>query len=98
MNDIQLKLNDEGQEAFVIEENGEQVAEMVIGLSGNNVVIYHTEVSEKLEGKGMAKELLMQAVAYAREQHKKIIPLCPFVSVQFKKHPDEYADVWEKKY
>jgi len=35
-------------------------------------------------------------VTYAREKGLKVIPLCPYVSAQFKRHPDTYADVWNK--
>jgi predicted GNAT family acetyltransferase len=35
--------------------------------------------------------------AYARGHHLKVIPLCPFVNAQFKRHPEEYADIWEKR-
>jgi predicted GNAT family acetyltransferase len=35
-------------------------------------------------------------VGYARERKLKIIPLCPYVQAQFKRHPDTYADVWNQ--
>ena len=36
-------------------------------------------------------------VDYARKHDLKVIPLCPYVHAQFKRHPDEYADVWNKQ-
>jgi len=96
MNEIILKLDDNGKGAFVIEENNERIAEMAIGISGENLTVYHTEVSEKLKGKGVASQLLTKMVAYARENKLKVIPLCPYVLAQFKRHPEEYADVWNQ--
>jgi len=70
---------------------------MEIGIGDGRLTAYHTEVSPKAEGKGLAKKLLSHMVAYAREHHLKVIPLCPFVNAQFKRHPEEYADIWEKR-
>ncbi len=75
-------------------EDGEQVGEMVIRINGNNLTVYHTEVAPKAEGKGYAKKLLQAMVDHARTHHLKVIPLCPYVHAQFKRHPEEYADVW----
>ena len=96
MNAIELKLESNGKGAFVIEEDGERIAEMVISVSGNNLTVYHTEVSEKLKGQGVAAQLLSTMVNYAREQKLKVIPLCPYVSAQFKRHPEQYKDVWNQ--
>src|SRR5689334_7557079 len=90
---IQLKLNDAGRGAFVIEENNERLAEMEIGIRKNNLAVFHTEVSEKLQGQGIAGQLLATMVKYAREHNLKIIALCPYVKAQFERHPDQYADV-----
>jgi predicted GNAT family acetyltransferase len=96
VNNIELKLSANGQGAFVIDEGTERLAEMVIGVQGTNLTVYHTEVSEKLQGKGIAGLLLKQMVAYAREHHLKVIALCPYVNAQFKRHPDEYKDIWNQ--
>lgn len=98
MEDIQLQVNEAGRGAFIVEENGQRLAEMVIALMGKNMVIYHTEVSDTLAGKGVAKQLLAEAVKYVKQHQMKIIPFCQFVYAQFKKYPGEYEDVWNKHY
>ena len=96
MNDIALKLQDNGRGAFVIEEGAETLAKMEIGIAGGNMTAYHTEVSDKLKGQGAGTQLLSSMVDYARQHQLKVIPLCPFVQSQFKKHPEKYADIWNK--
>jgi predicted GNAT family acetyltransferase len=96
MDEIKLNLNAKGHGAFYIKDGEEQIGEMVVGISGPNLTVYHTEVSTKDEGKGYAKKLLNAMVDYARSNHLKVIPLCPYVHAQFKRHPEEYADVWNK--
>ena len=96
MSDVQLVLNSKGHGAFLIMEGRDKIAEMVIAADAQNITVYHTEVSPEAEGKGLAKKLLEEMVAYAREKKLSVIPLCPFVHAQFKRHPDEYADIWNK--
>jgi predicted GNAT family acetyltransferase len=98
MNEIQLKLNDNGRGAFVIEEGIERLAEMEIGIVGDNLTVFHTEVDDKLKGQGVASQLLAAMVAYARKNNKKVIALCPYVSAQFQRHPDQYADIWNQNW
>lgn len=96
MNEIELKLEPNGKGAFVIEESGERIAEMAIGISGNNMTVFHTEVSDKLKGQGVASKLLEKMVDYARDHKLQVIALCPYVSAQFKRHPEQFADVWNQ--
>jgi uncharacterized protein len=96
MKEIELKLESGGKGAFFIEEEGERIAEMVISISGKNLTVYHTEVSDKLKGQGVASKLLSTMVEYARKQNLKVIALCPYVTAQFTRHPEEYKDVWNR--
>ncbi|MES2645308.1 MAG: GNAT family N-acetyltransferase [Bacteroidota bacterium] len=96
MEEITLQLNEKNHGAFYAKEGNEQLGEMVISISDNKLSVYHTEVSDKAEGKGLAKKMLQTMVDYARKNHLKVIPLCPFVHVQFKRHPQEYADIWQQ--
>ena len=96
MENVQLKLDEKGFGHFYIVENNEQLGEMEVSISGSNLTVYHTEVSEKDEGKGYAKQLLNEMVAYARKNSLRVIPLCPYVHAQFSRHPDDFGDIWNK--
>jgi predicted GNAT family acetyltransferase len=56
------------------------------------IVFVHTEVDPALEGKGIASRLAHEALEYARDQHLRVVPICPFVRAYLKRHP-EYADL-----
>lgn len=98
MNPIELKLNSQRRGAFVIETAETRLAEMAVAISGGNLIVYHTHVSDELRGKGIAPRLLENMVGYARENKIKVVPLCTFVHEQFKKHPDKYSDIWNQNW
>ena len=91
-----LILDENKEGAFVIKDGDVQLGEMVLAIIGQDLVVYHTEVSPAAEGKGLAKELLTAMVEYAREKKVMVIPLCPYVHAQFKRHPQDYQDIWKK--
>ena len=71
-----------------------QVGKMDIAVTNQKLIVYHTEVNPEYEGRGFAKILLERLVSHAREHELKIVPLCPYVNMQFKRHPEHYSDVW----
>jgi len=78
---------------FFVEENGERLAEMTYRMSGpTKMIIDHTEVSDKLAGKGIGKQLVAKGVEHARKNGLKILPLCSFAKSLFDKIP-EFSDV-----
>ena len=97
-NDIQLELDSHHRGRFFVADAEEVLAKMDIAVMKENLVVYHTEVSEKLRGLGIAPKLLNRLVQYARDNNLKIVPLCPFVHAQFKRHPEQYEDVWNKNW
>lgn len=94
MDKPRLVLDKNWQGAFVVMDGEEQVAEMVLKVDEQQLIVYHTEVAPQAEGKGLAKELLNTMVAYARANRLKVVPLCPYVHAQFKRHPEDFEDVW----
>lgn len=95
MENIRLNINEHGDGAFYILQDDKIIGKMLVGISGKDLNVYHTEVM--IEGQGFAKKLLNAMVSYAREHQMKVIPYCPYVHAQFKRHPEEYADIWNKK-
>ena len=92
-NEVLLKINEKNEGLFYIEEHQKKIAHMDIEISGQTLTALHTEVNPAYEGKGLAKKMFLEMVAYARENKLKVRALCPYVSLQFKKGPGEYADV-----
>ncbi len=85
----------ESKGAFRIMDDGESeaLAELTYSKAGKELIILdHTEVSDKLRGKGAGEKLVRAAVDLAREKKVKIMPLCPFANAMFKKH-EELRDV-----
>ncbi|MEP7237784.1 MAG: GNAT family N-acetyltransferase [Ferruginibacter sp.] len=80
--------------SFYIEENETVLAEMTYSMTGTTLMIIdHTEVSDALRGKNVGYQLVHTAIEYARTNHIKILPLCPFAKSVFDKRGAEFADV-----
>jgi predicted GNAT family acetyltransferase len=91
---MEIQQNDNGKKGmFFISQESEILAEMTyVWVGTNRFIIDHTEVNEKLKGKGTGKQLVTKAVEFAREKNIKIIPLCPFAKSVFEK-VKEFNDV-----
>ncbi len=61
-------------------------------MSPHSIIADHTGVPEALKGRGVGKALVAFLIADARQSGTKIVPLCPFVTAQYQRHP-EWADV-----
>lgn len=96
METIAINLDEKRKGAIVLFSGKTKVGEMVISENDNTITVYHTEVADEFAGKGYANLLLDALVSRARESHRNINPLCPYVFAQFKRHPEQYADVWKK--
>lgn len=70
----------------------DKIAELTWRARGNVRIADHTFTPPEARGHGIALKLVEAIVADAREQGFTIEPLCPYVEVQFRKHP-EWADV-----
>lgn len=77
---------------YVIKADGAE-AEMTYSRAGTTrIIIDHTGVPDAMRGTGAGKAMVAQAVADARAEDFKIIPLCPFAKATLDKHP-EWQDV-----
>lgn len=69
MEDVELNLDENNRGIFFITEGENQLGEMEVAVQGNNLTVYHTEVSPKAEGRGLAKKMLAAMVDYARKKN-----------------------------
>ena len=58
----------------------------------DKLVYDHTIVPQELGGRVVGSVLVKQALNYARENNKKVVPQCSFVASYIDKHPD-YQDL-----
>lgn len=58
----------------------------------DRIVFLHAEVPPSLEGRGLAGKLTRFALDFARANHLRVIPRCPYVSNFIRKHA-EYQDL-----
>ncbi|KGH47587.1 MULTISPECIES: GNAT family N-acetyltransferase [Modestobacter] len=57
------------------------------------VVFSHTEVFPGHEGRGIASDLVRQALEDVRRQQLQVLPLCPFVGAWIARHRADYGDL-----
>ncbi|WP_025142788.1 GNAT family N-acetyltransferase [Pedobacter jeongneungensis] len=96
MAEVKINIQENEPSSFDLYDEDGKVGEMVFDIQGKDLTVYHTEVSPKKEGMGYAKLLLDAMVGYVRKNNLKVIPLCPYVHLQFKRHEELYQDIWNK--
>jgi len=52
------------------------------------IALTHTEVDPSQEGQGVGSHLVQGVLEYVERNNLKIVPLCSFVAVYIKRHPD----------
>ena len=65
-------------------------------LSPTRIIVDHTGVPDALRGQGAGEALVENLVATARAEGFTVVPLCPFVAAQARRHGAEWADVFTR--
>ncbi len=78
---------------YVIRKDGHE-AELTYSVATPTLIIAdHTSVPDAFRGTGAGLAMVMRMVEDALQDGVKIMPLCPFVNAQRKRHP-EWADAF----
>ena len=56
------------------------------------MIIDHTRVFDGYEGKGIARQMVLAAVDFARTNNRQIVPVCSYAQA-FLTRTDEYKDI-----
>jgi len=59
----------------------------------DRLVLLHTEVSEKLQGKGFGQKLIDAGADLARAKNQRIIVSCPYAKKVMDRNKEKYQDV-----
>ena len=87
---------DYGSKRRYVIRRPEGEAELTLSvLSKDKVIADHTYVPDSLRGQGLAEDLLKALLDDARAQGFTIVPLCPFVAGQARRHP-EWAELFSR--
>ncbi len=70
-----------------------QVGEMTYSRpTPGRMIIDHTRVFEGFEGRGIARQMVLVAVDFARTHNRQIIPVCSYAQAVLTR-TDEYQDI-----
>ena len=61
------------------------------GAQGPERIFYHTTVSEDYAGQGLAARLVQDALDDTLDAGIAVVPVCPYVKLWLRKHPDYQA-------
>ena len=85
-------VDDTHDNRFELGPEGES-GELVYRLSGNRLVLVHTEVPEALRGRGLGGRLVRAAVERAAAESLTLVPICSYAREWLTTHPDAAATV-----
>ena len=80
-------INNKERQQFEVTLDGE-TAYLEYRFHEGRLVLMHTEVPEKLGGKGIATAMAAYGFEYAKENDLPVKIYCPFVLTYFKRHPE----------
>jgi uncharacterized protein len=84
---------EEGKYTIAIE--GEIVGHASFADRDNQRVFYHTEIDPAYGGRGLATILVEEALNGARDEGKRVVPVCSMVVTVLEKHP-EFEDITDQ--
>lgn len=87
------------RERYELSIDGEVVGFTVYRTRPRLIAFVHTEIEERLQGRGLADRLIRFALEDARARGLAVLPFCPFVKAFIERHrefeplvPDTYRE------
>ncbi len=94
MSEFQITQEVDGAKGRYVLRHAGAEAELTYSIASDVLIIAdHTAVPDALRGTGAGLALVTRMVEDARKSSVRIVPLCPFVNAQRRKHP-EWADAF----
>lgn len=91
MSDIDIRREENGRKGRYVATVAGREGEAYIAFTHREEGVIsadHTIAPDSLKGTGAALALVEHMVADARARRFKVLPLCPYVRAQYRKHPE----------
>jgi uncharacterized protein len=88
---VEVKKNEEKSRYELIDE-GDLVGVADYSVSGDRVVMSHTEIVPSRRGQGLGAILIRESLEDLRELGRTVVPMCWYVAQYIGEHP-EYRDL-----
>ena len=70
----------------------EETALLTYRTAPGEIAFLHTDVPPGFRGRGLAAKIVRAALDFARAEHLKVLPYCPYVAAFMRRYP-QYQDV-----
>jgi predicted GNAT family acetyltransferase len=78
---------------FEIHDDERLAGFAVYRLTGQDIAFTHTEVAPELSGRGLARQLVTEALDDARRRGLAVLPFCPYVRNVIARNAETYLDL-----
>ncbi len=90
--DITFEIADDGCRIYAICQSKKIGSIFFIKIGNDKIMISDAEIEPEYQNQDIEFYLTQQIIKIAREQHRKVMSICPHISNVFKQHP-EFDDV-----
>ena len=80
-------INNEARKQYEVHTD-EAVLRIEYILAQDRIFLTHTEVPKSMEGKGLGSAIVKLALEDIEQKGLTLVPLCPFVALYLKRHPE----------
>lgn len=91
-NDITFQIGDNGCRLYAICEGRKIGNIFFIRIGRDKIMISEAEIDPAYQAQEIELYLVREIINIAREQHRKVMTICPYISKIFAQHP-EFDDV-----
>lgn len=84
-------IHDSQQQRYVLKVDGAEAGHASYRASDAGLVITHTEVSPRLQGRGLAATLAREMLDDLRRQGVAVVPRCSYIVAFMRRHPQYVA-------
>ena len=92
INNITFKISDNDCRIYAICDGKSVGSIFFIKIGTDKIMISESEIDPSYKDSDIELNMVQQIIQMAREQHRKVMTICPYISNIFKNHP-EFDDV-----